>query len=101
MNQIQLGLLNKFKSLKNIGLYLSNFDKFFHLDTKWMTSLNSLNGEKADLNDFNYLKENLNNSMKILFVYQKDASCFNSVYTYPDKDFCLFKSKYLFNLKRI
>ena len=66
--------------------------EFFHKGTKWIELLNG--HVYADLNktDLN-LDRDLESNMKTLrFVYRKSKATFDSIYSYPNEDFCLFKS---------
>ena len=84
--------LKRFEQLNMITLALSNMREFFHKGTKWIELLNG--HVYADLNktDIN-LDQDLESSMKTLrFVYRKSKVTFDSIYSYPREDFCLFKS---------
>ncbi len=88
------GFLNKYKNLFTLTLTLSNMGEFFHMGTQWM---NALNSKKVDnfLNiDFTYnLDLNETHFKKMsLFLIKKSTTTFDSLYTYPNEDFCLFKS---------
>ena len=85
----QTDLFKNFNKLKYVDFLFENFRQLFHNGNEWMTYLN-----KPVVVDLNHIKaknviEKLH--MKIRFQYGKVFSSFNSVYDYPNEDFCLFK----------
>ena len=87
--------LNNYKNLFILTLSLSNMEEFIHKGTQWMNSLNGQNPyfnvdiDSTTLMDLHDIKNQL---ISIRFVYKKSTATFDSIYTYPDEDFCLFKS---------
>ena len=87
--RIEAGLLNKFKSVKRIGIYLSNLREFFHFETKWINTLNS--EVRVDFANPNEVQKSMSLALLVHFAYQKGLVSFDRIYTYPDEDFCLFR----------
>jgi hypothetical protein len=85
----QTDLFKNFNKLKYVDFLFENFKQLFHNGNEWMSYLN--NQVVVDLNNkiSKILIQRLH--MKIRFQYGKSFSSFNSVYDYPNEDFCLFK----------
>ena len=90
--------LNNYENLLVLTLTFSNMEEFFHMGTQWMTALNG-KCDESFLNINNNTLPNLNeiNAKKMsLFLIKKSTTTFDSLYAYPNEDFCLFKSYCIF-----
>jgi len=81
LDGIQASLFKDFYELRVIDFSLSNLKEFFHQGNKWMTYLN-----KKRLIGYRQTQ-----SVCLVFRYLKNATSFDSIYEYPDEDFCFFK----------
>ena len=85
---IEPSLFKNFQYLSKISLVLYNFKHFFHsTQNLWFSSL------KQDAKTFDLLQYNRKNNinlLNILFKHDSETS-FNTVYAYPNEDFCLFR----------
>jgi hypothetical protein len=85
---IEPSLFRNFQYLSKISLVLYNFKQFFHAtQNEWFSSLKH-DAKSFDLAEYN--KKNNINLLNILFKHDSETS-FNTVYAYPDEDFCLFR----------
>jgi hypothetical protein len=91
IENIEVGLLRNFKSLKNIDFQIDNFREFFQQGNAWFNDLNT--NIILDLNNSDpSSKINPNYIMKIRFKYQTASTSFDIYYEYLDEDLCLFKN---------
>jgi hypothetical protein len=72
--------------LIQIVFNLENFREFFHMGTEWMKYLNS----KVNYSVNNLKKLDPSKVLVVKFDHPKKLGSFNSIYLYPNSDFCLF-----------
>ena len=77
-------LFEHFSYLRFLELKIENLSAFFHQNNSWMTFLNT-----GVFYDDNY-KVNREKSFLLSIESSKRYTSFNTIYTYPDVDFCLF-----------
>jgi hypothetical protein len=86
--EVQIDLFKYFHQLKLIQISPENFEGFLHSGTKWINSLNSdLSVNMANGMEF---KKNIYRIITLELVDTKDN--LKRAYTFPDRDFCLFKN---------
>jgi hypothetical protein len=86
--EVEIDLFKYFHQLKLVQISLENFEGFLHSGTKWMNSLNSdLSVNVA--NDVEFRKH-IYRLITLNLVDTKDK--LKIAYTFPDKDFYLFKN---------
>jgi hypothetical protein len=86
--EVQIDLFKYFHQLRVVQISPENFEGFLHSGTKWMNSLNSdLSVNLA--NDVEFRKY-IYRIITLQLVDTKDK--LKIAYTFPDKDFCLFKN---------
>jgi hypothetical protein len=86
--EVEIDLFKYFHQLKLVQISLENFEGFLHSGTKWMNSLNSdLSVNLA--NDVEFRKY-IYRLITLNLVDTKDN--LKIAYTFPDRDFCLFKN---------
>jgi hypothetical protein len=86
--EVQIDLFKYFHQLKLVQISPVNFEGFLHSSTKWMNSLN------ADLsvnmaNDMEF-REHIYRIITLELADTEDN--LKRAYTFPDRDFCLFKN---------
>jgi hypothetical protein len=91
LNRIEQGLLTRlnFESLNEIIFCLDNFREIFHQGNKWLADLNA--HLKVNLNDVYEVRKNYKYSMVLAFGYRRNSVSFDTIYTFPNEDICLFK----------
>jgi len=88
LEKIESELFKQFRNFKIIQIFLGNFESFLHTGTQWMNSLN--NNLSVDVTSDTEFRMNVN---RIITLHLVDSSSLLSrAYTFPDKDFCLFKN---------
>ena len=90
VNDIEIQLFSNFKKLKFLQLIISNLRQLLQNNNKWLMGLNS--DVNVDVDD----RKSVVTNLPYLLVFQivqkgKMESMLDSVYEFPDEDFCLFQ----------
>jgi hypothetical protein len=88
LKKIESELFKQFRNFKIIQIFLGNFESFLHTGTQWMNSLN--NNLSVDVTSDTEFRMNANRIITLQLV--DSSSLLSRAYTFPDKDFCLFKN---------
>ena len=88
LESIEAGLFENFKEISFISIKGDEMENFFHLGTKWLNSLNKdLN---VNLRKARELRGNIHRLVTVEIAVQ-GWFMFNTYYTFPNEDICLFK----------
>ena len=86
---IETDLFQIFKRLRLFILKISNFRVLFHSNHQWMAQMNKQ--VKVDYNSRLEIQAKLDKTLHFQLVSLTHFMSFESVYSYPDEDLCLFK----------
>ena len=87
VNEIETRLFAHFNKLRFIMISIDNLKRFFEKGNEWMAYLNTQVDARHNYSEI-YINKNW---LKIRFEIMNRYASFNTIYTYPDEDFCLFK----------
>ena len=88
LNGVEASLFQETTQMRYLDFNIHNFKEFFHRDIAWMAHLNYY--VNVDIFNASDIAAHIGLRLRLRFQNRKNKYSFQSVYEYPDEDFCRF-----------